>query len=131
MSWAGRARAIWCGACCRCGRRRLSYLASAFLKWNGRPFILALEHGFYYFVRTKLYLWNNEQKSRRKAQGARRKEGAMQQAQTYIPKLSESKLRELAWSLDIKERIAGGIQQQGEHVGGVVAPMHTAKEARI
>src|SRR3989344_5733233 len=33
--------------------------ALAFLQYNGRPFILALEHGFYYLIKTKLYLWSN------------------------------------------------------------------------
>src|SRR3990167_9771000 len=36
--------------------------ALAFVKWNGRPFILALESAVYFFLRTKLYLWNNSAK---------------------------------------------------------------------
>ena len=39
--------------------------ALAFLQWNGRPFILGLENGFYYLVRSKLYLWNNKAKPRK------------------------------------------------------------------
>src|SRR3989338_10470288 len=33
--------------------------ALAFYQFNGRPFILALENAAYFFLRTKLYLWNN------------------------------------------------------------------------
>ena len=103
--------------------------ALAFFQYNGRPFILALEHGFYYILKTKLYLWNNEQKSKKPA--AQRPKLETVSTQVYIPKLSESRLHELAWSLDIKERIAAGVAQDNEHVGGVMAPMHTAREARI
>src|SRR3989344_9191515 len=103
--------------------------ALAFFQYNGRPFILALEYGFYYFIKTKLYLWNNEQKSKKSED--RISKLATSSAQVYIPKLSDSKLHELAWSLDIKERIAAGVAQDDEHVGGVVSPIRTAREARI
>ena len=49
----------------------------------------------------------------------------------YIPKLSDSKLHELAWSLDIKERIAAGVARDDERLGGVIAPIRTAREARV
>lgn len=103
--------------------------ALAFMKLNGRPFILAMENGFFYLIKTKLYLWNNEQKS--KGPEARSSKLEATPTQVYVPKLSESRLRELAWSLDIKERIAGGVAQNEEHVGGIISPVHTAKEARI
>lgn len=106
----------------------------AFFKYNGRPLIIALEHGFYYFLRTKLYLWNNAQKPKKTRVLATRQE--IPTGQVYIPKLSESKLHELAWSLDIKERIAGGIASSGDRdaaapEGGIVAPIRTSREARI
>lgn len=101
----------------------------AFLQWNGRPFILALESAFYYLLHTKLYLWNNERKERRKQE---KKAAAMRpSSQVYVPKLSDSRLHELAWSLDIKERIAAGVAEGQEHEGGVMAPVRTAREARI
>lgn len=102
----------------------------AFLQWNGRPFILALENGFYYLVSSKLYLWNNEQKKKKPKAGSSKLE-AVSKPDVYIPKLSESKLHELAWSLDIKERIAAGVAEDRERVGGVVSPIHTAREARV
>jgi len=102
--------------------------ALAFMQWNGRPFILALENGFYYLLRTKLYLWNNEQKKpSRKPETSNLKPAS----QVYIPKLSDSKLHELAWSLDIKERIAAGVARDDERLGGVIAPIRTAREARV
>ena len=112
----------------------------AFLQWNGRPFIQALENGFYFLVRAKLYLWNNKQKAKKKA--SRYQLPPASSSEVYIPKLSDSKLHELSWSLDIKERIAAGVQHEGEHEGGVISPtrpvrdevsfgVHTAREARI
>ena len=100
--------------------------ALAFLKYNGRPFINAVEHGFYYFLRTKLYLWSNKQsKKKREEMQAERK------APNYIPKLSDSKLRELAWSLDIKERIAAGVQGEGELGSDSVMRVRTARDALV
>lgn len=79
--------------------------ALAFLQWNGRPFISAMEHGFFFFIRTKLYLWSNKQKST--GPRMRQREAQSQkESLVYVPKLSDSKLHELAWSLDVKERLA-------------------------
>ena len=102
--------------------------ALAFMQWNGRPFIAGLENGFFYILRTKLYLWNNERREVRKKERALE---ATPTAEVYIPKLSDSKLHELSWSLDIKERIAAGVQEDSEHEGGVVSPIHTAREALV
>src|SRR3989338_1256264 len=69
--------------------------ALAFLQWNGRPFILALENGFYYLVRTKLYLWSSENKKRARGAESGEDAPAMRKAEIYVPKLSDSKLHEL------------------------------------
>src|SRR5690348_4752628 len=79
--------------------------ALAFMQFNGRPFIMALENAFFYVIHAKLYLWNNERKARSQKEAEK---AAAQAPNVYIPKLSESRLHELAWSLDIKERIAAG-----------------------
>src|SRR4051812_9057050 len=71
--------------------------ALAFFQYNGRPFILALEHGFYFLVHTKLYLWNNERK--RKSSGAAKVIPDAVSGEVYVPKLSGSKLHELSWAL--------------------------------
>ena len=108
--------------------------ALAFAHYNGRPFILALEHGFFYFLRSKLYLWNNERRERKKS-GEGKQETSAQEI--YIPKLSESRLSELAWSLDIKERIAGGVASEDDREdvirphANIVAPVHTARSALV
>ncbi len=104
--------------------------ALAFFQYNGRPFILALEHGFSYLLHPKLYLWNNE---RKRTQAHALKGTSVSKAAIYIPKLSDSKLHELSWSLDIKERIAAGVgsEEDTRSSGGVVAPIRTAREALV
>ena len=102
--------------------------ALAFFEYNGRPFILSLENAFYFFIHPKLYLWNNERRSKKPTE---QKIQDPTKAPIYIPKLSESRLHELAWSLDIKERIAAGINADDERVGGVVSPIHTSREALV
>ena len=97
--------------------------ALAFFQFNGRPFILALENGFYYTIRSKLYLWNNTHKKR----AAAKAHAVMPRTDVYIPKISDSKLHELAWSLDIKERIAAGTARDDER-GGALTGVRTPKE---
>src|SRR5262249_32308336 len=79
----------------------------AFFQFNGRPFIIALENGFFFLIRGKLYLWDNTRKQKKVEKEAPAL--AARAPQVYVPKLSESRLHELAWSLDIKERIAAGV----------------------
>lgn len=72
--------------------------ALAFYKVNDKPFINIVEAFFEYHLGHKLYLWKKEEKKA----VAKESQGKPIE-QVYVPKLSESKLRELTWSLDIKE----------------------------
>jgi hypothetical protein len=101
----------------------------AFLEYNGRPFIVSVENAFYFLIHPKLYLWNNE---RRAKKPIKQKElDIKNNAEVYIPRLSESRLHDLSWSLDINERVAGGIKEDDERVGGIVAPVRTARQALV
>lgn len=82
-------------------------IALAFMQYNGRPFMVALETSFFYIIHTKLYLWNN--KTKKRAEEQKKNPVVLPQEGLYVPKLSDSRLHELAWSLDIKERIAAGV----------------------
>lgn len=109
--------------------------ALAFLQFNGRPFILALEHGFYFIIRSKLYLWNNERRERKKKED-KKEERSKNLGDLYVPHLSASKLRELSWSLDIKEKIAAGIANERDREADVgalpfIAPVRTARDALV
>lgn len=75
-------------------------LALAFYKVNGKPFINVVESAFYYFLGGKLYIWKKAEKL-----PAKNTSEAVKRAKSMltVPKLSESRLRDLTWSLDIKE----------------------------
>ncbi|MDP4020831.1 MAG: PrgI family protein [Candidatus Adlerbacteria bacterium] len=82
--------------------------ALAFYQVNGRPFIMAVEHAFSYFFGNKLYLWKQRQTQ---AVGDRQQAVAKPQTPAMIvPALSESKLKDLAWSLNIKDRNKMGVR---------------------
>lgn len=76
--------------------------ALAFLKVNEQPFALILKNAILYILRPRLYLWKKDQKKR--LQKKDRKEKNEPQIRS-IPTLSASRLSDLAWSLDIKEKI--------------------------
>ena len=75
-------------------------LALAFYKINNKPFIDFLESAFLYYTKQNLYIWKKEDKKIEKAE-----ETAKENAQIYVPRLSDSKLKELSWSLDINENL--------------------------
>ena len=104
--------------------------ALAFMQYNGRPFIQAMESAFFYVIRSKLYLWNNERKIQDVT--ATKTVSAHVAEDLYVPKLSESKLHDLAWSLDIQERIAAGIAPEAER-GAMNRPVmiRTARDALV
>lgn len=78
-------------------------LALAFYKVNNRPLLNTLEYALGYFLGNKLYLWETKKTAPRKKEW--QKEGVGKREVVHIPKLSESKLKDLAWSLDIKENL--------------------------
>lgn len=71
-------------------------LALAFYKVNDKPFINILEAGFKYFTQDKLYIWKKST-----SHAVSGKEAEASTDQTYVPKLSDSKLKDLSWSLDV------------------------------
>lgn len=80
-----------------------SLVAMAFVKINERPLPAIVFSAINYYLRPRLYLWRKIPEKRKKTVSAAPK----QEPSVFagIPKLSESKLSDLAWSLDIKDRI--------------------------
>ncbi len=76
--------------------------ALAFYKVNERPFIQVVEDFLHYSTSSKLYVWKKEEKKPmiNNEQNAMNNKPA---PQIYVPKLSESKLKDLSWSLDIRD----------------------------
>lgn len=72
--------------------------ALAFYKINNKPFVEIMEAAFNYYIGNRLYIW--------------KKEKNVVEAKVEAPKLvapvseglTQSKLKDLAWSLDIKDR---------------------------
>ena len=84
-------------------------LALAFYKVNNKTFIEILEAGFNYYVGGRLYLWRKDSTPEIKALPAStaRTDGPITRQKLG---LSENKLRDLAWSLDIKDVQPGNPQ---------------------
>jgi len=77
-------------------------LALAFYKINNRPFIKVTESALKYFIADNLYLWKKKQ---RKSDVPQTKVVKETPPSLYVPKLTESKLKDLSWSLDIKDTL--------------------------
>ncbi|QQG44875.1 MAG: PrgI family protein [Candidatus Sungiibacteriota bacterium] len=73
----------------------------AFLKIGERPFPLILKNAVFYLLRPRLYIWKKSVVEKKPAGVAAPKSEVLVKS---IPKLSQSKLSDLAWSLDIKEK---------------------------
>jgi hypothetical protein len=74
-------------------------LALAFYKINNKPFIVILEAAFKFYVEDKLYIWKKEDRKVIRSTDS----STVPTSPIYVPKLSDSKLKDLAWSLDIHE----------------------------
>lgn len=74
--------------------------ALAFLKVNGVPFVRMLNNAIIYFFSNRLYIW----KRRPSSVGVTGGKFLPLQTPTIAPKLTESKLQDLAWSLDIQHK---------------------------
>lgn len=82
-----------------------------FYKINKRPFINVVESAFKYYVGPKLYIWKREDKSAESPEENIEKD--MKSYSTImVPKISDSKLKDLTWSLDIKESIYSNKNQK-------------------
>jgi hypothetical protein len=75
--------------------------ALAFYKVNDQPFVKVIESAFQFVLHGRLYLW------KKRTEKVEKKIATNNTAVTIgtTPQLSESKLRNLAWSLDIKENL--------------------------
>jgi hypothetical protein len=77
------------------------FIALAFYKYNDRPLIFTVEGAVKYFFSKKLYIWNKKPKEIK----PNNKKEAPEVPKLDLPKLSNSKLKELSWGLDVNENI--------------------------
>ncbi len=71
-------------------------LMLAFYKINNRPFIIVMQAWLHYQVGSKLYVWHKGPPPK-----GNMKTMKTPQAEAFMPKLSESKLKDISWSLDV------------------------------
>ncbi|PID83205.1 hypothetical protein CSB11_02570 [Candidatus Campbellbacteria bacterium] len=78
-------------------------LAFAFIKVNKRPFIKYVEALFYFFVKPKRYVWSKKQhnKSEKKDIVKKQELESARIDKQYVPNITRSKLKDLAWTLDM------------------------------
>src|SRR3989338_9540424 len=73
-------------------------LALAFYRVNNRPFIHTLESAFKYATTDKLYIWQKRE-DKEKSEEKNKKYSTL-----VVPNLSESKLKDMNWELDVKKK---------------------------
>jgi len=81
----------------------------AFYKVNNQPFIRMVESFIKYSVTSKLYLWKHENKKNLN-------QTSNPVNRNLVPKLSESKLRDLMWTLNVKQSenpVTGDSDEEG------------------
>lgn len=84
-------------------------IALAFYRPNEKQtFIQLVEAAFKYYTSARLFIWKKvpAKKSTKPAQEAKEYAGIM------VPKMSDSKLKDLTWSLDIKESVYSNRNQK-------------------
>ena len=77
-------------------------LALAFYKINNKPFIDFLESAFIFYTKQNLYIWKKQDK---KIVASSEEQVASEARKVFVPKLSDSKLKDLSWTLDINENL--------------------------
>lgn len=78
------------------------FLLFAFFKFDGwQPFVQTFENSIKYYFGGKMYIWK---KTPKKIEGAIKEKGD-NESSINLPKISDSKLRDLSWSLDINEHL--------------------------
>jgi hypothetical protein len=76
-------------------------LALAFYRVNDRPFALTIENFVKYYIGSRLYIWKKEEQK----PGANTVNISLGETpQVYLPKLSQSKLKDLTFELDVKSQ---------------------------
>lgn len=78
-------------------------VALAFYKINNKPFIFVVEAAFKYYFGNKLYIWRKKDNEKAAGKIPTGDDEVKKYASLMVPKISDSKLKDLTWSLDIKE----------------------------
>ncbi len=83
-------------------------IALAFFKVNNRPFVEVVRSFLLYSTNRKLYLWMHHERKRQPAQRAPEED---ETSRVALRTNTRSKLKDIAWSLDIKESMYDSMDQ--------------------
>lgn len=75
-------------------------LALAFYKINNQPFVGVVANAVSYYTKSKLYIWK-----RREMKKPLPTKEKIEPPRLVVPKITESRLKDLSWSLDVKEKV--------------------------
>ncbi|MCX6735682.1 MAG: PrgI family protein [Candidatus Parcubacteria bacterium] len=75
-------------------------ISLAFIKINNKPFIVVVDSFLRYIISPRLYIWKKMPNKKTKEEADRNKTATG----VYIPPLTAGNLKDLAWSLDIKQQ---------------------------
>ncbi len=75
----------------------------AFVKINNRPLMAMLEAAFDYLVRSKLYIWQKKKTEVPAAEDIVLPGETRDDPAKYVPAATANKIKDLSWSLDVKE----------------------------
>ena len=80
--------------------------ALAFYRMNGKPFIEVVEAAFNYTIGKRLYLWRRDDSptAMERRSVPREAAPAPEARAQALPKVTQGKLHDLAWSLDVQDR---------------------------
>ena len=76
--------------------------ALAFYKVNNQPFIKVVANAISYYTGSRLYIWRKREVKKKKIEIAKPVPATLK---IEVPKITESRLKDIAWSLDVKEKI--------------------------
>lgn len=82
-------------------------ISLAFIKVNGKPLIEVLQSGVNYFIKRKLYLWKKDEKRK-----VEKKEEVAVEVPSSLVRISESKLHDISWGLDVLNKDSSGTSEK-------------------
>jgi hypothetical protein len=85
-------------------------LGLAFYKVNEQPLITVMEHAFNYYLKDKLYIWQRVDKKPEDV--AKQAQERAEDPSQFVPSATANKIKDLAWSLDIKESLYSDVSKK-------------------
>ncbi|MFH1608834.1 MAG: PrgI family protein [Patescibacteria group bacterium] len=76
-------------------------VALAFYRPNNKPLVEMLESGFKFYIQSKLYIWQRRKQQKKEGINQNKKETQPEQTSYKQRGFTGSKLKDLAWSLDV------------------------------